>query len=226
MGPASVPAEGDPLRLTVRAEGPGFLSVVARCPGGQDIRLTVTDPSGQPLLEGSSDIDWGGDVGAEQLIVQIPGAGTYAVLVETFGWAPAAIEIGGTFLPSQLAHQDPDPDGSPDGARALSVGESWDDRIDPQGGDPWDWFSITPDQSGVLTVLTRSGEGDLILEAFEQGAYRDNVDRSDQDQGGETGNETVTMTVEAGQTVYFKVVPWGSSGVVNYRIASGLVPSG
>lgn len=217
---------GEAAEFVFDARGPGFLSVVVRAEAGEDLSLTVTDEEYQALPDGVSDRDAGGDVGAEQLVVAIPGAGRYMVLVESFSGESASFRVGATFLASDVAETPPDPDGRPSAARALAPGESHDDALDPAAGDRWDWFVITADRDGVLTVLTRSeGEGDLRLELFEEGDFRMPVDVSDQDMDGVLGNESLTLNVRAGETVYFRVAPsFGGTSAAAYRVASGLIP--
>jgi hypothetical protein len=79
-----VPSGGS-TELVYHAKGPGFLAVVVRSAGDEDVRIAVTDADYQVLPEGQGDDDLNGDVGAEQLLVTIPYAGTYHVLAETFG---------------------------------------------------------------------------------------------------------------------------------------------
>lgn len=215
---ADVPAE-----LVFSAPGAGFLTVVARA--SEDVSVAVADEEYQTLPDGAADADLGGDLGAEQLVVGIPRAGTYRVLVESLSGAAAALSVGASFLASDLACRPTDPDGSPSGAVQLQVGTSHLDAIDPASGDPWDWFAIAAREAGTLTILTRvEGDGDLRLERFQAGGYREAVDASDQDLDGVLGNESLTVDVEAGTTVYLRVAPVSGAGAVPYRLASGLIP--
>jgi hypothetical protein len=206
------------------APAPGFLTVVVRADG--DVVLTVMDGEYQTLPDGRSDQDLGGDVGAEQFVVVLPEAGEYRVLVEPLGGGPFGFEIGATFLASELVAEPADPDGKPSGAVELTLGESHSTSLDPMAGDYRDWFSIRIEQAGVLTVLTRSeGEGDLKLEVFRGGDFRDPAGYSDQDMDGVLGNETVSVDVEAGETVHIRVSPsLGGGGRIDYRVGSGLIP--
>ena len=216
---------GGSAEIEYDAAGPGFLAVVVRSTGGEDVRIAVTDTDYQTLPGAASDHDLNGDVGAEQLLVTIPYAGTYRVLVETFGGGGANFEVGGTFLPSDLASADPDPDGLPSTSSELPVGETREDSIEPAVGDSWDWFRLPIDAGGVLTVFTRAAEGDLRLDLYEDGAYRDALNSSDQDLDGVYGNESVTWNVSPGSTVFVRVsAALGGGDRVAYRIGSGLIP--
>jgi len=221
---AQIP-DGGETELEYDATGPGFLTVVVRSTGGEDVTFAVTDSEYQALPEGKSDIDHGGDVGAEQAVVTIPYAGTYRVVVETFGGGGAAVQVGGAFLPSELAASEPDPDGRPSSALELAVGATHDDAIEPAEGDPWDWFRVPIEAGGVLTVFTRAEEGDLRLELYRDGVYREPINSSDQDIDGVFGNESLTWDVSAGSTVFLRVAPaLGGGDRIDYRIGSGVIP--
>jgi hypothetical protein len=223
--PVRVPSAGT-AELVVQASGAGFLTVIVRSDAGEDLTLSVTDEDFQVLPGAHGDMDIGGNVGAEQLVVGIPHAGTYRVLVETLGGGGASVRAGGAFLASELAATPRDPDGRPGEAASLAVGETHQDEIEPAEGDGWDWYRIAVESSGVLTVLTRSdGEGDLRLEIYRDGSFREAANSSDQDIDGVLGNESLTWDVQAGSVVYVRVAPALTSGDrVAYRIMSGLIP--
>ena len=218
-----------PAQYTVEFDGPGFLAVVVRADDpDDDLVLLVTDDEGQVLPSGRSDSDLNGQVGAEQLLVQIPWGGSYRVVVEQFySSGSVGFQVGASFLASPLAEAEPDPDGKPGGAIALAVDETHDDSIDPAAGDGWDWYAITAETAGVLTILTRSVDdtgGDLRIDVYRADDLREAVEGSDQDQSGVMTNESVTIDVAAGETVYVKVAPsFAANSAVAYRIASGLI---
>lgn len=115
-----------------------------------------------------------------------------------------------------------DPDGRPSDAIELAVGEDHEDVLSPD--DTRDWYRIVPTTDGVLTILTRSSSGDLVLEVYAEGAYVEPMERSDQDQNGVSGNEAVTLDVTAGTPLFVRVLPFmGTNESIDYRIASGLV---
>lgn len=202
----------------------GFLTVVVRSTAGEDVLFTVTDDEYQVLPEGSVDMDVGGDVGAEQFVIALPRPGVYRVLVESYGFGGASFQIGGSFLPWGGVAAPPDPDGKPSGARDLALDSDHEDTLDPAGGDGFDWYRVTSDAAGTLTVLTRAESGDLRLDLFLEGDFREPVDTSDQDQGGVLGNESLTVDLAAGQTVYVRVGPSAGTGDYSeYRIASGFI---
>lgn len=211
---------------TVEVGEPGFLTVVVRGDGDEDLRFLVTDDEYQVLPDGSVDLDVGGDRGAEQFVVALPWPGVYRVLVESYGSGGASFHIGGTFLSAETAAAAPDPDRKPSGALELAPGGDHEDALDPAGGDLFDWYRVTAAEAGSLTVLTRADSGDLRLDLFLDGDFRESIDFSDQDQGGVLGNESLTVDVVAGQTVYVRVTysGVGMAEYAAYRIAAGFIP--
>jgi hypothetical protein len=150
--------------LEFRAESAGILTVIARSTDESDLVLVVTDGDGQPLPDGRSDQDIGGDTGAEQFAVTIPRTGTYRVRVETYSWESAGFRVGASWLAFPDLEVPPDPDGSPSTAIPIAVEQqSVSGSIDGRAGDYWDWYVLIADRSGTLTVATRADEGDLVL---------------------------------------------------------------
>jgi hypothetical protein len=215
---------GGELAYAFAAAEPGYLVLILRASGGEDLTLTVTDGEGQVLPDGRSDQDLNGDVGAEQLLLAIPTPGNYVVKVRCYD-EHASFQLGSTFFPSGMAAVPDDPDGRPSGAIELAVGESHDDALDPAAGDRADWYRIRVDRGGTLTVLTRAeGDGDLRLERYVEPEFGEPTESADDDREGILGNESLTLDVDAGEVVIIKVVPsYTGSPAVRYRISSGLI---
>lgn len=210
--------------FTFAARSAGILTVAARSTDETDIVLVVTDADGQPLPNGRSDQDIGGDAGAEQFAITIPRRGTYMVRVEPYS-GTAAFQIGSSWLPFPDLEVPADPDGSPSGAKALRPGQqSIEDGLDGSAGDYWDWFVFEADRAGTLTVATRAEDGDLVLEAYNDGAYTQPVERSDQDLQEVSGNEALTLVVEPGKKYYFKVAAFTEGATIPYRLQVGFMP--
>lgn len=206
------------------ASSAGVLTVAVRATSETDLVLLVTDTDGQALPDGQSDQDLGGDSGAEQLAITLPRAGKYLVRVRPFSSGLGEFRIGASWLEFPELERLADPDGSPSTASPMAVGEGINDTIDPSAGDHWDWFSIQIGQSGQLRVATRAGEGDLVLESFNEGEFAQPVERSDQDLEEVTGNEAIVLVVRAGQTLYFKVSAFSSTGeAIAYRLTAELI---
>jgi hypothetical protein len=213
-----------PTTYTFTAKSPGLLSVVLRGES-QDLVLVVTDEDGQTLIGGESDSDIGGNVSSEQLAIGIGAAGSYRVMVESRGDS-TNFKIGSTFLAFPDLAQTPDPDGSPRSARSIPAGKGLDETLNPGTGDAIDWFSFKATESGTVTAVTRgTDKGDLVLEAFDATNFRKASGRSDQDLQGNGSNESVSATVKAGQSVYFRVTTaTRSAEAVPYRLTLGFIP--
>jgi len=208
---------------TFNAESAGMLTVAVRGQGGIDLVIVVTDSLGQALPDGRVDSDLGGDTGAEQLVVTLRSAGEYQVRVETFSSGSGSFEIAASWMSFPAVAVAPDPDGLPTTGTALTPGTPIDDSIDPAAGDMWDWFMVTAEGNSVITVVTSAADGDLALEVFNEGAFGEAVNRSDQDLQGVAGNESLTVQASAGQKYYFKVSPVFSQGRIAYQIRVGVM---
>ncbi len=219
-------AQEGPAVYGFEAESAGVLTIVVRSQDDTDLFLLVTDSDGQPLPEGRSDQDLGGDTGAEQFAVTLPRAGEYRIRVESYGEGSAPFKIGVSWIAFLDLAVPEDPDGSPASAIRVRVGqETRNDSIDPAKGDFWDWFVLTAEQPGTLTVATRAEDGDLVLEAFNPGEFTEASERSDQDLQGTGGNEALTLAVEAGDELFFKVSAFISKTPVSYRLQIGFIPN-
>jgi hypothetical protein len=223
---ASTDWEGK-AEFSFQAGSAGVLTVAARSLNDADLMLMVTDSDGQPLPDGGSDQDLGGDVGAEQFVVTIPRAGQYEVIVETFGGGESAsFQLGASWLSFPDLEVPADPDGSPGAATRLVIGQdTHNDVIDGTTGDYWDWFVLRSDKAGTLTVATRTDGGDLVLEAFEAGKFTQPLEHSDQDLQGNGGNEAVTLVVDPGQEFFFKVSAFSEGVSISYRLQVGFIPA-
>ncbi|MCO5169432.1 MAG: hypothetical protein M9894_24065 [Planctomycetes bacterium] len=220
-------ADGAPAIYAVKAETAGILAVALSGESPEnDLVLVVTDEDGQPLPDGRSDRDHRGNPGQEFLAVILSEPGTYLVHVElSSGGERAKFSVSGGFAPAPaLADPSPDPDGRPSRATTITVGKAVEDTLG--GADAWDWFKVQAAEAGTLTILTKAPEGDLKLEAFHEGRFRQPIAVSDQDLQGVKGNESLTIDVEAGQTIYIRVSTFFSGEeVVPYRLVTGLIPN-
>lgn len=210
-----------------QVESAGILTVVVRAndPAGEtDLVLYVADEDGQALADGRTDQDLGGNRGAEQIAVTLPVAGTYLVFVQSRRTEPGPFRIAASWLPfAELAGKE-DPDGRPSKATPLAIGSAAEDQVAPRDGDPWDWYSVRAEAAGTLTVVTK-GASDLELQAFEEGQYLEPATASDQDKDGVQGNESVTLSVKAGQMVFMRVkTKFDNADPASYRITAGLIP--
>lgn len=216
-----------PKVFAATAASAGLLAVVLTSETGDaDLVLSVCDEDGQLMSEGRSDRDYQGNRGHEFVSLVLPEAGTYLVIVEcSSGAEKASFALSAAFAAAPaFASATPDADSRPSRATAVTVGKPIEDTLG--GGDTWDWFAVRAEAAGTLTILTKAAEGDLKLEAYNEGNYRAAVAQSDQDLQGVKGNESLNLEVEAGQTIYVKVSTFFSgSEVVPYRLVTAMIPN-
>lgn len=203
-----------------RADGPGGLALVLRAGGADDdLAISVAEPSGQELVGGYVDHDENGRLGDEQGVVTIPEAGEYTVFVDSYAEGPARFTLAASFLPmEELAPRRKVRHASPDDAIALRPGEAVNETVRPLRDEPRDWYVVTPDRAGTLTIRV-VGDGDVILERFAPDEFRNAKDFVDNDDNGEKGRETMTASGRAGVPVYVRVTGWEAS---DYRISAEL----
>ena len=219
-------ASGGATEYTVVAKTAGVL--VAAVKGDADLVLQVADSDGQTIPEGSSDKDLNGNEGTELVSTVITEPGTYKVRVRVNGGGTASYEISGSWMgfpPFAMASSDPDR--RPSTAKPAQLGKAVEDGLDSKTGDSWDWWVMKVNQAGTLVIVTRrvgEGDTDLVLEAYLDGNFAQPAQRSDQDLQGNNANESVTLNVNAGQSVHIKVSANFSNAQTRYRLSSNLVP--
>lgn len=230
--PLGAPQQGTatsaaPAEYTIAAKTAGVLTVAVQ--GTGDLVIQVVDGDGQTLPEGTSDRDLNGNEGTELASVTLNEPGAYRVRVRSQGNSGSStFQIAASFLGFPPFQRPGDPDGRPVNAKEVQVGKAYEDTLDPSAGDNWDWFVFTPVEAGTLTVVTRqSGTGDapdLVLELYTGGSFSNATERSDQDLQNNTANESVSLTVTAGQKVHAKVLHAFGSRSASYRLSSSLAP--
>ena len=166
----------------------GVLLVAVHSDG--DVAVEVLDSDGQQLPNGYSDRDLNGSVGAEQLSVILNEPGRHRVSVESLGRSQD-FEIGASWLSFPAFERPLDPDRRPSRGLAVAVGQDHVDELDGESGDHWDWFVMTPAESGILTVVLRpfAGDPDLVLELYAEDTFSESTVRSDQDLQDTRGND-------------------------------------
>lgn len=215
--------EDQPAILSFNAATAGFLTVIVRGSGDADLAVTVTDDLGQVVPEGRSDRDLGGNMGAEQFTVTLVHPADYHVRVLS-RYGRSDIKIAATWISFPDEQAEPDPDGRPTNATALTPGTRIEDSVDPSTGDHWDWYTVESPADSVVTVLTDAPEGDFILEVFSESNFGEPADRSDQDMDGIAGNESVTIRSATGGTIYLRVSSYQrSGGALPYTIRAGVM---
>lgn len=206
-----VTSDSDPSDYRFDAEGPGLLTVAVRAKEGDDMTIEVYAPSG--ALMASCDIDFGGNTGAEHLAVPIPAEGSYRVVVQPLGNG-GPFWMGASFL--AFAELESVAPAGPDDAAELTPGQAQEAAL--QG--PETWFTYTAPSNGLLMFSTSADRGDLVLEAYYEGAFDQQVQYSDQDRNGSGANERILMDLAQGQTVYLKVRSFGNGNGLEFNVTS------
>ena len=209
---------------TVAAKTAGVITVAVQ--GTGDLSITLLDADGQAVQGGSSDQDLNGSEGTELLSATLTEAGAYRVEVRVLGSGDSTFQIAGSYLAFPPFARPADPDKRPTQARALVAGKPHEDSLDSAAGDAWDWFVFKVAESGTLAIITRQigeGDADLVLEVFTNNDFANASDRSDQDQQGNSANESLTIAVEAGQSVHVRVSSAFNRIAAKYRLQSSLI---
>ena len=202
------------------AESSGVLTVVVRA--NNDVVINVVDGFGRQIDGGYFDTDYGGDTGAEQAAIIIGGAGDYQVRIEPLA-GDADFVLATSWLPMALVARTlprpsaPDPQGSPEDSIHMGIGKIYRGSIHDASGDVQDWFRIEAARNGVLNVSTRTRSSDVVLEYYQDGNYGSSLERSDQDLHGDTGNESITVSVREGGVYYFVVTAYSSDAEYSVR---------
>ncbi|MEL7088967.1 MAG: hypothetical protein AAGL98_11100, partial [Planctomycetota bacterium] len=203
-------SEVRPKLLRFEIDQPGLLTVAALGGGDRDLKLVVADAIGQELPEGWIDQDPVNAPGGEYTAVGLDQAGTYYLVLTTWGGA-ARSTLTTSFMPAAGLVAPDDPQSSPLEALPLSVGMPREAVADPDADDVRDWFVITPSRDGLLRVqgAAKGGSGaDLMLEAFEAGKFW--LPIADGESVGEDRSEQELMlAVTEGGPVYVRVTCWG-----------------
>lgn len=210
----------DTAVFTFEAASAGLLAVTVHTSSDEDLYVEVSDEFGQQV--GYADSDLGGHLGSEALGAPIRVPGSYRVVVHGRG-GKVPFRIVGVWLEATTLELPPDPDRSPDTATPIAVGSPHSDSIAPDEGDASDWFSLTVETAGTVTVLVEAAEGDLALDMYRDGQFGEAAESSDRDLEGVTGNESITVRAQAGETLYFRVRPVFSGGSVEYTIRAGIM---
>lgn len=212
-----------PAAFSFVANQAGALSIIARA-ADLDIKFSVQNSQGMTIPGSETDIDYGGDTGAEHAVVIIPRAGTYRVLIElTMGLGSGQVTVGASWLPYPGLAPALFPHSEPDTAVALALGEQHQGTI--QGGGPQRhyWYALHSNQAGQVVLATRAPEGDLKIEVYRANNFARPETTVDNDENGVRGNETATVQVVANETVYFRVVAWGHGMNIPFEVRTAFL---
>ena len=207
-----------PAEYDFVADGAGVLTIVVRADG--DVAISVLDENDELVPDGRIDDDYEDNGGAEQRAIVLSEEGEYRVVIESLGFE-ASFVLGAMWLPIDEVARPEDPQGNPDEAIAMEVGETYRGEIEPVIGDERDWFRFEAEEDGRLTVATRSREGgDIVLEAYSEDDFESAIEYSDQDIDDDWGHESISIDIEEGDVIYFVVSTNGDDA--EYRIRAVL----
>jgi len=216
-----------PARFSFSPTATGLLTIAVS--STVDLGIRVTDVDGQVLPGGDGDIDYAGKPGLEFLTVPLSVVEKVTVEVSSVGGEAGDFTITAGFAAEPAFAVPADPDRRPSLAQALTVGESHRDALDPNSGDRWDWYTITAQEDGSLVFVTRTDgdgdPGDIALELYLGDDFSMPTTQSDNDLQDVATNESVTVNVRKGDTVYLKVISlFDSADSFGYRVSVGRVP--
>jgi hypothetical protein len=220
-------AKGEPKRYRLTIAEAGILTLAGNSVG--DLVIAVLDEEGQTVPNGHVDRDLGGDLGSEYGVIHLGAKGDYGVEVRMIDASgPITFSLGASFIAMESFRRPADPDGRPSAARAVEIGTAVEDELNGDAFDRVDWYSITAVRASTVVLMTRTEagvRGDLGLEAFQGTTVSEYSSRSDQDQRGGQGNESLTLDLKDGETARFRVLLYNERGEkVPYRLSVALVP--
>jgi hypothetical protein len=99
----------------------------------------------------------------------------------------------------------------------MGIGKIYSGTIRGGIGDRQDWFRVEAARDGVLNVSTRTRSSDVVLEYYQDGSFGSSIERSDQDLGGDTGNESITVNARDGGVYYFVVTAFSTDAEYSIR---------
>ncbi len=210
------------------ADGPGMLSVAIRSDNGEDVAFSVRTAAGEALVGGDFDIDFNGNVGAEQGIIILPVEGEYVITVRPLGGS-AEFVMGVSWLPFDEAADGlngtiVEPVDPTEVAEPILLGEQFEDSIDATEGERERWYSYEAHEDGVFVIIVHNSRTDMIIEGYNDGAFANSFARSDEDFGGNAGNEIILTAVREGEVYYFKVSPLSQGSSAEFHVLCEVFP--
>ena len=207
------------------ADGPGMLSVVIRSDNGEDIAFSVRTASGGALVGGDFDNDFNGNRGAEQGIVVLSVEGEYVITVRPLGGS-AEFVMGVSWMPfDEVASEgngiiiDPTEEAEP-----VLLGDQFEDSIDATEGERERWYSYEADEDGVFVIIVHNSTTDMTIQAYYDGEFDNPFVVSNENFGGNAGNEIILTTVREDEVYYFKVSPTSQGTSAEFHVLCEITP--
>lgn len=210
-------ADGEAVSFELEVESAGYLTVLTRS-REIDLTLTVSDESGMSLDGGTSDGDIGGVGGNERVVVLLPTAGRYRVVVSAYeGGSSGPFEIGASWIAFPSAERQSEPDDRAAGATEVGIGSQVSGTLDGGSGDRLDWVRIPVEEEGIVQIVVLSHDGDIQLEAFREADTTSAIQSSDRDLQGMAGFETLSLMSAGDEVFLVKIAAYGE-GPMEYVV--------
>ena len=211
------------------ADGPGMLSVAIRSENGENVAFSVRTAASGELVAGEFDIDFNGNGGSEHGIVSLSAEGEYIITVRPLG-GHAEFVMGVSWLPFDEAANDGgeiielEPIDPTEEAEPIQLGDHFEDSIDATEGERERWYSYEAHEDGVFVIIVHNSRTDMIIEGYNDGAFANSFARSDEDFGGNAGNEIILTAVREGEVYYFKVSPLSQGSSAEFHVLCEVFP--
>lgn len=208
----------------VNVNSAGYLSVIVRAE--DDVTLSVFGPVGMEPRLGGADDDLYGDYGAEQMIVDAPGKGTYYIYVAMSGEEAVAsgdidLKLSVSFASQPDLARDIKGDDVTSGAVQVKLGTAAQGSLNFDGGDREDWFKITLPGAGVLTLVLKGESEEIDIDLFLH-PKDDPILTTLASSTEMAAEEQLTYQVEEGGT-YFIRVKAIDGGEIAYKLLSSFL---
>lgn len=204
----------------------GLLTVAVQATDDADLALNLVDEEGQPVTGGSIDADVDGHHGREYGVIALGAGGSYRlrVLVHGIGSAESTYQIAANWIALPSLAVTPDPGDRPSQAAAITPNQPAYGSIRPARNERRRWFMFDAPAAGHVAAITSAESGDLILDAFDDGAYEQVLASSDQDLRDNRAAEALLVPVVAGQRLYLRVSTYDPQEASDFRLLIHWLP--
>jgi len=215
--------QGATLEMPFVADGPGILTVAYSAAGR--VRLEVTDARGRQIETQSARSGGRQTAGVGHGLVPLGRGGEYTVRLTVGG--EGEIKLGAEWIPfptmeTVRAEVIPEPD--PDTELTLVPDRMVVGSINTADPDTqYLWCRYDAEQDGQLVVLANASQGDITMQSFEPGRFRNALEYRDDDLNGSVANEGMILDVRAGETYYVRV-DMRSGQRCDVEVRTGLIP--
>jgi hypothetical protein len=208
----------------VSTNSAGYLAVIVRA--NDDATITVYGPKGLEPRLGGVDGDLYGDYGAEEIIVEVPGRGTYYIQVamsgdEAIAYGDVDFDISVAFVSQPDVAVEISGDDITSGAITLRMGQAEEGTLNYEGGDRIDWFKVNVTDRGVLTLVLKGEDEVVDIDMFLHDKDQPVLNTLDYSTD-YSSDEQITFEIEEPGTYYvrLKALDGGEAG---YKLMSSFL---